>query len=211
MEKNSKYKIINYDNTYYIINLNRNKIFYIFPLLNYITRQPLIEVNENDLYNIKTAYISKADKNKRDSLNILGAGTAVLIATLTRSLIDNLNFSTNILINIMFVLIAIIPIVLIKSIVDRKKKTKLGIELSYAERKAFILPNSKVLFQNIIYNLPITFIFIATTYGFLWLKQTNIIFVFGIMIFLTFILFQNVILYAQTTIDGKIGEIKLNR
>ena len=25
------------------------------------------------------------------------------------------------------------------------------------------------------------------------------------MIFLTFILFQNVILYAQTTIDGKIG------
>ena len=43
------------------------------------------------------------------------------------------------------------------------------------------------------------------------LKQTNIIFVLGIMIFLTFILFQNVILYAQTTIDGKIGEIKLNR
>ena len=66
----------------------------------------------------------------------------------------------------MFVLIAIIPIVLIKvSLIE--KKTKLGIELSYAESKAFILPNSKVLFQNIIYNLPITFIFIATTYGFL--------------------------------------------
>lgn len=165
-----------------------------------------MKVNENDLYNIKTAYISKADKNKRDSLNILGAGTAVLIATLTRSLIDYLNFSTNIFINIIFLLIAIIPIVLIKSIVDRKKKTKLGIELSYAESKAFILPNSKVLFQNIIYNLPITFIFIATAYGFLWLKQTNIIFVFGIMIFLTFILFQNVILYSQTKIDGKIGK-----
>ena len=104
----------------------------------------------------------------------------------------------------MFVLIAIIPIVLIK--VSLIEKTKLGIELSYAESKAFILPNSKVLFQNIIYNLPITFIFIATTYGFLWLKQTNIIFVLGIMIFLTFILFQNVILYAQTTIDGKIGK-----
>ena len=46
IEKNSKYKIINFDNSYYIINLNRNKIFYIFPLLNYITRQPLIEVNK---------------------------------------------------------------------------------------------------------------------------------------------------------------------
>ena len=158
-------------------------------MLNYITRQPLIEVNKNELKDIRTALISKNEKNKRDSLNILGAGVAVLIATLTRSLIDYLNFSTNILINIMFVLIAIIPIVLIKvSLIE--KKTKLGIELSYAESKAFILPNSKVLFQNIIYNLPITFIFIATTYGFLWLKQTNIIFVLGIMIFLTLSYFK---------------------
>ena len=91
-------------------------------MLNYITRQPLIEVNKNELKDIRTALISKNEKNKRDSLNILGAGVAVLIATLTRSLIDYLNFSTNILINIMFVLIAIIPIVLIKSIVDRKRK-----------------------------------------------------------------------------------------
>ncbi|WP_287018464.1 DUF443 family protein, partial [Staphylococcus sp.] len=74
IEKNSKYKIINYDNTYYIINLNRNKIFYIFPLLNYITRQPLIKVDKNELKDIRTAYISKNEKNKRDSLNILGAG-----------------------------------------------------------------------------------------------------------------------------------------
>ncbi|WP_413541097.1 hypothetical protein [Staphylococcus lugdunensis] len=39
------------------------------------------------------------------------------------------------------------------------------------------------------------------------MKHTNIIFVVGIIMTLMFILFQNVILYAQTKIDGKLGRM----
>ncbi|MFC1451355.1 DUF443 family protein, partial [Bacillus cereus] len=45
IEKNSKFKLIHYENRYFIIDLNRNKLTYIFPLLNYLTKQVLIEID----------------------------------------------------------------------------------------------------------------------------------------------------------------------
>lgn len=53
--------------------------------------------------------------------------------------------------------------------------------------------------------------FIVSVAGVLTLKHTNIFFVVGIIITFMVILFQNLVLYAQTTIPGKIGGIKIKK
>lgn len=45
-------------------------------------------------------------------------------------------------------------------------------------------------------------------YGFIFQKESNFIYLVAISLLLAIILFQNVLLYAQTEITGKIGKIK---
>ncbi|MDU9352044.1 DUF443 family protein [Staphylococcus warneri] len=54
--------MIHYENRHFIIDLNRNKLTYIFPLLNYVTRQVLIEIDKDTLGNIRTNHINENKK-----------------------------------------------------------------------------------------------------------------------------------------------------
>nr|CAC16672.1 hypothetical protein [Staphylococcus haemolyticus] len=208
IEKNSKFKLIHYENRYFIIDLNRNKLTYIFPLLNYLTRQVLVEIDKDTLDNIRTNHINE---NKNNALGSIGTGIGVLFATLTKPILDYMNFTTNLLLNIMLVLISIIPLIILKEIIDRKKKKKFEIRMSKNKMSAFVWPNFKEFLKNIIINIILSFIIIALVLGFIIQNQSNYIYILGIMLVLSFILFQNVLLYAQTEITGKIGRIKWKR
>ena len=119
--KNSKYKLIHYRDSHYIIDLNQNKLTYIFPLLNYVTRKSLVEVKEKDLNDITTIFTSKG-KEKRDSLTILASGISGFIAITTKSITDYLEFTTNMYINVFILLLTILPTLAFKNIFDNKKK-----------------------------------------------------------------------------------------
>ena len=207
VEKNSKFKLIHYENRYFIIDLNRNKLTYIFPLLNYFTRQVLVEIDKDTLDNIRTNHINE---NKNNALGSIGTGIGVLFATLTKPILDYMNFTTNLLLNIILVLTSIIPLIILKEIIDRKKKKKFEIRMSKNKMSAFVWPNFKEFLKNIIINIILSFIIIALILGFIIQNQSNYIYILGIMLLLSFILFQNVLLYAQTEITGKIGKIKSN-
>ncbi|MDU0457044.1 DUF443 family protein [Staphylococcus epidermidis] len=181
---------------------------YIFPLLNYLTRQVLVEIDKDTLDNIRTNHINE---NKNNALGSIGTGIGVLFATLTKPILDYMNFTTNLLLNIMLVLISIIPLIILKEIIDRKKKKKFEIRMSKNKMSAFVWPNFKEFLKNIIINIILSFIIIALVLGFIIQNQSNYIYILGIMLVLSFILFQNVLLYAQTEITGKIGRIKWKR
>jgi uncharacterized membrane protein (TIGR01218 family) len=179
-------------------------------LLNYLTRQVLVEIDKDTLDNIRTNHINE---NKNNALGSIGTGIGVLFATLTKPILDYMNFTTNLLLNIMLVLISIIPLIILKEIIDRKKKKKkFEIRMSKNKMSAFVWPNFKeFLKNNIIINIILSFIIIALVLGFIIQNQSNYIYILGIMLVLSFILFQNVLLYAQTEITGKIGRIKWKR
>ncbi|MCG2085517.1 DUF443 family protein [Staphylococcus epidermidis] len=203
VEKNSKFKLIHHESRYFIIDLNRNKLTYIFPLLNYFTRQVLVEIDKDTLDNIRTNHI-----NENNVLGSIGTGIGVLFATLTKPILDYMNFTTTLLLNIILVLIAIIPLITLKEIIDRKKKKEFEIRMSKNRMSAFVWPNFKEFFKNIIINFILSFIILALVFGFIIQNQSNFIYLLGIILVLSFILFQNVLLYAQTEISGKIGKIK---
>lgn len=165
----------------------------------------MIEIDKDQLGNIRKIHISE---NKNNALGSIGTSIGVLFGILSKPILDYMNFTTNLLLNIILVLIAIIPLITLKEIVNRKKKKKLKIRMSKNKMSAFVWPNVKELFKNIIINIILSFIIIALVFGFIIRNQSNYIYILGIMLVLSFILFQNVLLYAQTEILGKIGKIK---
>ena len=177
-------------------------------MLNYLTRQVLVEIDKDTLDNIRTNHINE---NKNNALGSIGTGIGVLFGILSKPILDYVNFTTNLVLNIILVLIAIIPLITLKEIINRKKKKNLKIRMSKNKMSAFIWPNFKEFLKNIIINIILSFIIIALVLGFIIQNQSNYIYILGIMLVLSFILFQNVLLYAQTEITGKIGRIKWKR
>ncbi|MFW3564743.1 DUF443 family protein [Staphylococcus caprae] len=208
IEKNSKYKLIRYKDSYYVIDLNRNKLTYLFPLLNYVTRQLLIKIDKEELESIKTSYINEDKRNKTNALGSIGTGIGLLFATLTKSLLDYMDFTTNSMVSLILVIIAIIPLIIVKRFVDKKKKEELGVKLNGDKLRAFVFPNVKEIIKNILINFVVSFVFIVLVLGVMIEKQSNIIYFLCMMMTLACILFQNVFLYAQTEITGKIAGIK---
>lgn len=117
--------MIHNNGKHYIINLNRNKLSFILPLINYITPHPLKEINERELKDIKTANISKEEKDKNDSLIGWTAGIGSLIGILTKSIGDYMDFSTNFILNLVIVLLVIVPLLIFKIVINKKMKRKL--------------------------------------------------------------------------------------
>ncbi|MBB1176623.1 DUF443 family protein [Staphylococcus epidermidis] len=206
MEKNSKFKLIHYENRYFIIDLNRNKLTYIFPLLNYLTKQVLIEIDKNEISKVKTESLKK--NKTKNAITSLSIGASVLIGYLVKPLGNYLDFSTTYTLNIILILIAIVPILLIKGVVNKNKKFKLQLYLKNDTFRAHVLPNNKKVVKNILLNFIVTFLFVAMICGFIFQKESNFIYLIAISLLLATILFQNVLLYAQTEISGKIGKIK---
>lgn len=206
IEKNSKFKLIHYENRYFIIDLNRNKLTYIFPLLNYLTKQVLIEIDKNEISKVKTESLKK--NKTKNAITSLSIGASVLIGYLVKSLGNYLDFSTTYTLNIILILIAIVPILLIKGVVNKNKKFKLQLYLKNDTFRAHVLPNNKEVVKNILLNFIVTFLFVAMICGFIFQKESNFIYLIAISLLLATILFQNVLLYAQTEISGKIGKVK---
>ena len=174
--------------------------------MNYITKQLLIEIDENEINKVKIGNLTK--DVKRDAITNLSIGLSVLIGVLTMPLIDYLNFSMIYTLKIILVLVAYIPLFAIKWKVNKNKGRKLQLYSKKGNCRAFVLPENNVVIKNILLNLIVTFLVIVLTLGFVIEEQSNYIYIFGMMAILACILFQNVLLYAQTKIPGKIGTIK---
>ncbi|UXS08018.1 DUF443 family protein [Staphylococcus epidermidis] len=188
------------------MDLNRNKLTYIFPLLNYLMKQVLIEIDKNEISKVKTDSLKK--NKTKNAITSLSIGASVLIGYLVKSLGNYLDFSTTYTLNIILILIAIVPILLIKGVVNKNKKFKLQLYLKNDTFRAHVLPNNKEVVKNILLNFIVTFLFVAMICGFIFQKESNFIYLIAISLLLATILFQNVLLYAQTEISGKIGKVK---
>ncbi|MDK6297360.1 DUF443 family protein [Staphylococcus caprae] len=208
VEKNIKYKLVYYNGKHYIINLNRNKLSYVFPMLNYLTRQPLEELNEQELKDIKNTNISKEVEENRSALIWISTGIGTFISIMARPIVDSFDFSNNILLNLLLVSIVVIPMILIKYKSDKVYKKKIGKLKQNPNQKAFILPKLSILIKNILINVIFTLSFLLLLYEFLFPKESNYLYIFGIIVFFFIILFQNSILYGQTKIEGTMGKIK---
>lgn len=175
--------------------------------MNYITRQKLIEISEEELRKIKSSSANKSNK-KVGIGEYTGIGLGFFISVLLRPVIKYIYFEVSFWLNIFLVLMIIIPLIVLKEISDKRNKQKLSIRLGESRIKAFIWPNTKRLFKAIftslfLYILLILFIIFHVSIG-----EFGIISFIFIPFILILIQFQNKYIYNRTKIEGKIGSIK---
>ncbi|UIK49058.1 DUF443 family protein [Staphylococcus pettenkoferi] len=211
IDKNSKYKIVHYNDEHFIIDINRNIITYVFPLFNYFNKQKLIKISEEEMYNIRRPYI--IDKQKEKSSGILSAciATSLFIGFIGRPFIDYMDFKTNVVLNILLLVIILFPLIILKGVINLRNREKINISQDRYIGKALVLPNTKEMLKNILINTLLTLFVIAVSLGTIKLKESSIIYILVIMVAFSLILFQNRLLYNKTTIEGKISKIKLKK
>ncbi|MCI2802700.1 DUF443 family protein [Staphylococcus pettenkoferi] len=194
-----------------MIDLNRNKLTFLFPLLNYFTRQKLIEINEDELQNIEKSTLSKERVKKGEAFGRLGGRIGISLFIVAKPILDYLDIPTKHYMNIVFVLLTILFLFIIKVVVNRNRREKLGVNLNKYTYKCFILPDKRNLFKNISLNIFFTIFFIYITLGMIIDKNSRIIFTFLVIVTFAFILFQNGILYNYYKTEGMRGRLIRNK
>lgn len=202
---NSKYKLIKYEGKNYVIDLNSNKLSYIFPLLNYFTPHKLIEVSLNDINNEKS--ITKNEDKFNEALLSLSVGITVILGVLLRPLFDYGNFPSSRIFNLLIILLTNFALILTKFIFDKRKRDVLALKNRTNVKLAYILPNFKIVIKNTVLYLILSFLYLMSLIAFYSMENSNIFFILTMIIFLLLILFQNIRLYGKIKIYGKISEI----
>lgn len=179
--------------------------------MNYFTRQKLIEINEDELQNIEKSTLSKERVKKGEAFGRLGGRIGISLFIVAKPILDYLDIPTKHYMNIVFVLLTILFLFIIKVVVNRNRREKLGVNLNKYTYKCFILPDKRNLFKNISLNIFFTIFFIYITLGMIIDKNSRIIFTFLVIVTFAFILFQNGILYNYYKTEGMRGRLIRNK
>lgn len=123
IKNNSKYKIIHDGEKHYVIDLNRNKLTYIFPLLNYLLPHRLMEISDDAYFSLTTVQQSVESKVKNMMITLIGI--VILFIYYRANVVDNffLKHYPPLIIIALMVLIFII-----KWLIDKRKRKRLNIE-----------------------------------------------------------------------------------
>ena len=87
IKNNSKYKIIHDGEKHYVIDLNRNKLTYIFPLLNYLLPHRLMEISDDAYFSLTTVQQSVESKVKNMMITLIGI--VILFIYYRANVVDN--------------------------------------------------------------------------------------------------------------------------
>lgn len=137
--------------------------------------------------------------------------TSLFIGFIGRPFIDYMDFKTNVVLNILLLVIILFPLIILKGVINLRNREKINISQDRYIGKALVLPNTKEMLKNILINTLLTLFVIAVSLGTIKLKESSIIYILVIMVAFSLILFQNRLLYNKTTIEGKISKIKLKK
>ena len=193
IKNNSKYKIIHDGEKHYVIDLNRNKLTYIFPLLNYLLPHRLMEISDDAYFSLTTVQQSVESKVKNMMITLIGI--VILFIYYRANVVDNffLKHYPPLIIIALMVLIFII-----KWLIDKRKRKRLNIEQIETEKRAYIFPEIFTMVISII-----LYVIAVVSFVFLSFK------IFGSMGEPRLNSNVLIIMYSNSETSGKMSHIKV--
>lgn len=122
LAKNIRYRILNIEGETYILDMERSFWKLIFPFFFWMFPHPVFKVEDQSI--VEQLKVQRAEKIGGSSLVSL-AGIAYVLSTLLTPLTDYLEFPTSRLINVVFLVLAVMFIILLYFTVSHKRKKKL--------------------------------------------------------------------------------------
>ncbi len=158
--KNPRYKIIQKDNRYLMVDLEQNWYSYLCPMLNWFIPIKYTELTYQEFNNLNIF-----NNGNQSSLGIMGAGIGIIISTLLRSFFDLMNINISQIWVFMMYLIGFVAVIIIRLSI-RKKLNHPSFNAD-SKQKVRLIPT----FKNMI-----LVIFCFFVMGFLSLGLTQMIF-----------------------------------
>ncbi|WP_158262090.1 DUF443 family protein [Mammaliicoccus vitulinus] len=203
VKSNGRYKLIEEDNKYYILDLDQNKFSIFFPFINYITPRTVKEIDFQSAQNI----LNETKSNNKPSKNQFWwtTGIAVSLGALLRPLMYMSELNLNIFFVFLLLLSISLPIIALRFIISKNQKKRFSVNKIINKRSIFILPKLKIILLSISIYLIVGFFHFIVLYGLLIKVQPNLFIAIGSMLTLLMFLQSNRILYdnQQTTVKIK--------
>lgn len=131
INKNPKYRIIKYNNEYFMVDLVSNWISYIFPMINWFIPKKCIQISKEE-----AAKLSVIEPIKNNNIGFI-CGSGVLLSVVLRKYINILDFQAEKLLVLICCCLALICI--ITFFIYLNKKLVLNLYVSKAEYSKMIL------------------------------------------------------------------------
>ena len=181
--KNSRYRLINFNNDYYLIDLDEKKILFIFPFLFYFFTHKMYKINNNDVMNLVIPDNLKRNATKlKEAVKLtpfIGVASVPFLKNI--DITNYLNIKMNIDKKIFIIIISIFFCIFLKIIILKRTDTQVEhlikdkkyIDVKFVEETKFHI---KILYLNIfdiIFSLSTGYIFII--YGNLFMLGSFIL------------------------------------
>lgn len=181
--KNSRYRLIIFNNEYYLIDLDENKILFIFPFLFYFFTHKIYKINNDEVINLvipENLKINAARLKKAVELSpFLGVASVPFFKNIDITNYSNINIDINkkiviIIISIFFcIFLRIIILKRTDTRVDHITKEKKHINVKFIEETKFHIKILYLNIFNILFSLSTGYIFII--YGNLFMLGSFLI------------------------------------
>lgn len=184
--KNSRYRLINFNNEYYLIDLDENKILFIFPFLFYFFTHKMYKVNNDEVMNlvIPKNFKKNAERLKEATKLAPFIGVASVPFFKNIDITNYLNINIDIDKKIVIIIISIFFCIFLKIIILKRTdprvahitKEKKHIDVKFVEDIKFHIKILYLSIFDILFSLSASYIFII--YGNLFMLGASIIFTY---------------------------------
>lgn len=137
--KNPKYRIIQYNNQYYIVNLTSNWLSYLIPMINWFIPKRCLQISKEDVDNLELVGSSRENQNPS---SILYGGIGIFISVLLRGFTEMLNIDLGLIITIIICLLIFSSIICLHLHLQ-KKLTITKYKINQSNKKMILIPTLK--------------------------------------------------------------------
>ncbi|PTI27393.1 hypothetical protein BU072_13115 [Mammaliicoccus vitulinus] len=137
--KNPKYRIIQDNDQYYIVNLTSNWLSYVIPMINWFIPKRCLQITKEEADNLELVDLSRENQKP---VAFLSGGIAVFISALLRGFIENLDVDLGRLISIIICLLIFSSIICLHLYIQ-KKLTITKYKINQSNKKTILIPTLK--------------------------------------------------------------------
>lgn len=195
--KNPRYKVIEIDNRYLMVDLTQNWYSYICPMLNWFIPMKYIEISSEEFSNINTF----KNGNQNNKSMVLG-GIGVTIGIFLKGFVDAVNISISTTLLLILFIIAMLASILLK--INLSKKLKINIDNHHYFGRVILIPTVKNFILVIcIYIVNIMLVIGLFVGNIFYNKQNVLMYIIWILMFFIFMCLN------MTSISDKKIHIKI--
>ncbi|QOY78511.1 DUF443 family protein [Staphylococcus aureus] len=178
--KNPRYKVIEIDNRYLMVDLTQNWYSYICPMFNWFIPMKYIEISSEEFSNINTF----KNGNQNNKSMVLG-GIGVTIGIFLKGFVDVVNISISTTLLLILFIIAMLASILLK--INLSKKLKINIDNHHYFGRAILIPTVKnFLLVICIYIVNIMLVIGLFVGNIFYNKQNVLMYIIWILMFFIF-------------------------